>query len=173
MTKINSINNSIPGAVGVTTGSPNLATIDSVTGAIGDSAASYSKGTFTPGIAFGGGTTGITYAVQSGNYTKIGNVVNFTMQVVTSSIGSSTGNMTITGLPFAFGPTGSINLMPTANSSFVLPANYYNILAAGIASTTTMGLYATAVNGSGSDGLDQTYCSANIELAITGLYIII
>jgi hypothetical protein len=60
----------------------------------------YDEGSFTPGVAFGGGTTGITYSNQVGRYTRIGNVVRFTLYVELSNKGSSTGSATVTGLPF-------------------------------------------------------------------------
>jgi hypothetical protein len=61
----------------------------------------YEEGTFTPGVAFGGGTTGITYTIQVGLYTKKGREVSCSITVRLSDNGSSTGAMTITGLPFA------------------------------------------------------------------------
>ena len=60
----------------------------------------YEQGTWTPVISFGGASTGITYSVNSGNYTKIGNMVYAHGTVYLSSKGSSTGTATIT-LPFA------------------------------------------------------------------------
>jgi hypothetical protein len=63
----------------------------------------YEEGTWTPGIAFGGGTTGITYTTQQGTYTKIGRMVFFQGRVTLSAKGSSTGNATVTGLPFTNG----------------------------------------------------------------------
>jgi hypothetical protein len=63
----------------------------------------YEEGTFTPGLAFGGGTTGITYSSQVGTYTRIGRVVEVGIQVTLSAKGSSTGIATITGLPFTVG----------------------------------------------------------------------
>lgn len=59
----------------------------------------YDEGTWTPALAFGGGTTGITYTVQVGRYTRIGNLVTLWMRIALSSKGSSTGSATITGLP--------------------------------------------------------------------------
>lgn len=56
---------------------------------------------FTPAFAFGGGTTGITYANQLGRYVRHGNVIYFTAYVSLSNKGSSTGAATITGLPIA------------------------------------------------------------------------
>lgn len=65
----------------------------------------YEEGTFTPGIAFGGGTTGITYTTQAGRYTRIGNRIIITIFIVLSSKGSSNGAATVTDLPFT-----SVNL---------------------------------------------------------------
>jgi hypothetical protein len=61
----------------------------------------YEEGTFTPVLAFGGGSTGITYATQVGTYTKIGRTVTVRFEIELSSKGSSTGTATITGLPFS------------------------------------------------------------------------
>lgn len=61
----------------------------------------YEEGTFTPGITFGGGSTGITYTTQTGIYIKIGRLVFGVVNVTLSAKGSSTGAMAITGLPFA------------------------------------------------------------------------
>jgi hypothetical protein len=63
----------------------------------------YEEGTFTPSVAFGGGSTGITYFDQVGNYTKIGRQVFITLYVALTNAGSSTGTATITGLPFTNG----------------------------------------------------------------------
>src|SRR6478735_4902769 len=61
----------------------------------------YREGTFTPTISFGGGSTGITYGVQSGTYTKIGNNINFRLSITLTNKGSSTGNVLISGMPYA------------------------------------------------------------------------
>ena len=60
----------------------------------------YEEGTFTPGITFGGGSTGITYSAQTGTYTKIGNKVFYFATITLSSKGSSAGVAKVTGLPF-------------------------------------------------------------------------
>jgi hypothetical protein len=60
----------------------------------------YEEGTFTPTLAFGGASTGITYAVNSGSYTKIGRLVTGRFVIVLSSKGSATGGAMIEGLPF-------------------------------------------------------------------------
>ena len=71
----------------------------------------YEEGDWTPGVSFGGGTTGITYTAQAGRYTKIGRMVYCLGVVELSSKGSSTGSALITGAPFAnsstAGGTGS------------------------------------------------------------------
>ena len=67
----------------------------------------YEEGTWTPGLAFGGGTTGITYSYQTGFYTKIGRLVQCGGTVILSDMGSSTGAATLTGLPFTIGDNDS------------------------------------------------------------------
>ena len=63
----------------------------------------YEEGTFTPGVAFGGASVGITYSGRSGIYTKIGRNVYYTFGIALTSKGSSTGTVTITGFPYASG----------------------------------------------------------------------
>ena len=63
----------------------------------------YEEGTFTPGLTFGGGSTGMTFGSQVGSYTKIGNMVTFTLRVTLTAKGSSTGAAVITALPFTVG----------------------------------------------------------------------
>ena len=60
----------------------------------------YEEGTWTPTIAFGGASAGVTYLSNTGRYTKIGNSVTIWWGTALSAKGSSTGNLTIAGLPF-------------------------------------------------------------------------
>lgn len=59
----------------------------------------YEEGTFTPALKFGGGNTGMTGSF-TGRYTRLGRLVFFTAVIYLTAKGSSTGNTTITGLPF-------------------------------------------------------------------------
>ena len=63
----------------------------------------YEQGTFTPTIAFGGAAVGVTYFDNAGVYTKIGRQVTCTIYLALTNVGSSTGAVTLTGLPFANG----------------------------------------------------------------------
>lgn len=54
---------------------------------------------FTPVLEFGGGTTGITYLIQQGRFTRIGNLMFINICIKLTSKGSSVGVATITGLP--------------------------------------------------------------------------
>lgn len=65
----------------------------------------YEENTWTPAIAFGGGTTGITYSSRSAVYTKIGRLVVAQFVFILSSKGSSTGQASITGWPFTISNT--------------------------------------------------------------------
>lgn len=59
----------------------------------------YTESSYVPTLQFGGATTGITYTQRVGYYTRIGNLVQFTIIIQLSSKGSATGTAQIT-LPF-------------------------------------------------------------------------
>lgn len=62
---------------------------------------SYTKSSFTPALAFGGGSTGLTYTTQVGKYWRVGSIIFFSLFIKINAVGSSTGDATITltGLP--------------------------------------------------------------------------
>ena len=63
----------------------------------------YEEGIFTPTMKFGGGNTGMSLTSMAGIYTKIGRVVYVTVRYYMAGKGSSTGQLTLEGLPFAVG----------------------------------------------------------------------
>lgn len=58
------------------------------------------ESTWTPVLEFGGNSVGVTYNQQEGLYIKIGNVVIVNGYIWLTAKGASTGNATISGLPF-------------------------------------------------------------------------
>jgi hypothetical protein len=73
----------------------------------GDTAAAnalddYEEGTWTPALKFGGASVSLTSAsgYPVGRYTKIGNIVTAFFEIRLTNKGTSTGSMTIEGLPF-------------------------------------------------------------------------
>jgi hypothetical protein len=60
----------------------------------------YEEGTWTPVIGGAGGTSGQTYTIQIGEYTKIGKIVRVSFQALLSAKGTITGAVQIQGLPF-------------------------------------------------------------------------
>lgn len=64
----------------------------------------YEEGTWTPTVSFNvPGTLSVTYGVQIGRYTKIGNFVQLSWALTTAvfSPGTASGNFLIQGIPFA------------------------------------------------------------------------
>lgn len=61
----------------------------------------YEEGTWTPSLQFGGAASGMTYgATRTGHYIKVGQLVHISFRLVLTARGTSTGNATVTGLPF-------------------------------------------------------------------------
>ena len=64
----------------------------------------YLEGTWTPGLSFGGATTGWTFGVF-GMYTRIGRLIICSYSISVTAKGSATGNCLLTGLPVASNST--------------------------------------------------------------------
>ena len=79
----------------------------------------YEEGTWTPVVSFGGGSSGITGSFV-GKYTKIGQEVFGYCTLAFTNKGSSTGAMSVAGLPFTSGTV----------STFAVPAGFVSNLAA-------------------------------------------
>lgn len=56
---------------------------------------------WTPTIAFGGASVGITYALQSGSAVQIGKLALLSYTLILTNKGSSTGAATVSSLPIA------------------------------------------------------------------------
>jgi hypothetical protein len=108
--------------------------VTSITLGGGTALGNYVEGTFTPGVAFGGGTTGITYGTQTGTYTRIGNTVFFSAVIVLTNKGSSTGNATFTGLPIA-AVNANQRAVIAQTQNFTYSATYTNLTWVSAAST--------------------------------------
>ena len=70
-------------------------------------------GTFTPTIAIGGASTGITYTTQYGRWTRIGNRYLIDGGVLLSNKGALTGVVSIEGLP----ATPAVNVPATMSGT--------------------------------------------------------
>lgn len=140
----------------------------------GDTAAAnalddYEEGTFTPGIQ-GSSTAGTSsYGSRVGHYTKIGRQVFFTIYIVWSS-GTGTGNLQITGLPFATNSALNDQILATASyiDAITLPAN--TCLGFGTtAGATTITAYSTSTAGGSTTTAGLAYDAAG-TLEINGVY---
>ena len=125
---------------------------------------------FTPTLQFGGASTGITYSLQTAEFTLIGNVLFFAINLVLSSKGSATGGATISGLPLVIAnnvsafPMYTVNVTTSANAT--LYANGSSI------STNTLILFAVQTSVPSSVQLTDTNFANNSAIILQGLYFI-
>lgn len=107
----------------------------------------YEEGTWTPVLGGTGGTSGQTYTTQTGTYTKVGNKVTLTFDIILSAKGTITGNVQISGLPFVAGAGNGIAV--TSFRYGVLATNWVNVIGLLVATTSVMlvrGAAAAATN---------------------------
>lgn len=126
-------------------------------------------GTFTPAVTFGGAAVGVAYAAQEGTYQQIGKAITFSLRIVLTSKGSSTGTFQVTGLPstsssFAGGAALAIqcnNLAAAATTQIQAIVNVSD-------TAITMQRYAAGVGTTMTD----TDISNTSVIRITGTYFI-
>lgn len=119
----------------------------------------YTVTTFTPTLAIGGSTTGISYSSRSGTCIRIGKFASITMQMVLSSKGSNSGDLRIS---LGFTTNSAANLyFPFAGQAITLPLNGQFILGQLIGNDIF--LYNTE-NGGSAGPMDNTMIGNSTEL---------
>ena len=133
----------------------------------------YEEGTWTPVISDGTNNATMT-ALSGARYTKIGNVVNFWCYVAITSLGSVSGALRITGLPFTVSePIADVNLF----GGFCISCSNLNITAGydlTVAAQRSQTYLRIFINDSatGITALDALEWSADGEAVFCGSYTI-
>src|SRR6185436_11644706 len=118
---------------------------------------------------FGGGTTGITYSTQTGQYTQIGNIVYYLINIVLTSKGSSTGTAQISGLPVTASSTGSKNRAFCVFQAVTLTALYTDMFFNPNDSATT-GFFSQQGSGQSLAVVADTNFANNSVVTVNGWY---
>ena len=90
----------------------------------------YEEGTWTMGVSFGNGSTGITYSDNTGTYTKIGRKVTVNGLLQLSSKGTDAGVARLTGLPFAIGGSSQYSALCPVHLENITFAGQYQLIGA-------------------------------------------
>jgi hypothetical protein len=123
------------------------------------------KTSWTPTVSFGGGSTGITYTVQSGIYQQIGNIVFFSLDITLNSKGSSTGQMAIGGWPVAQSGTAGSHFLASWGGSTAVGTYFWGALAA-----SSMPIWQIVGTTQQIAALNDTNISNGQEFRMSGIY---
>lgn len=131
----------------------------------------YDEGTWTPGISFNGGSTGITYGVQVGTYTKVGKHVHVQGAVTLSNKGSSTAApAAVTGFPFASEATSNnLSWLALGWSVITLSPSYTALGLRVPVNSTTFNLNQTG-SGQTQTNIDETAFANTSNVQFGGTY---
>jgi hypothetical protein len=129
----------------------------------------YEEGTWTMGISFGGGSTGITYSTRTGRYTKVGNMVTVVGYIEMSNKGTSFDAARITGLPFTIGSGNTNYSSPALRLNRITFANQYTGF--GEPSNTTV-LLVEQTEAGVETTLNDTNFANNSEVILTFTYFV-
>ena len=99
----------------------------------------YEEGAWTPAYASSGTASTFSYGLQIGSYVKIGRLVSCTLRIYTNTSGNTlgTGDITITGLPYAC--TSGVSQQTTAINMVPINGGWVTVspIAGTIADTST------------------------------------
>jgi hypothetical protein len=125
----------------------------------------YEEGTWTPTLLFGGASTGVTYSVQEGLYTRVGRQVTLTGRILLTSKGSSTGSVTVTGVPFSGGANYPAQIVDASDGFLGLTMPLYFVIAGGI-------LYLSAQGATGRSSVTDTSFTNTSDLRFSMTYFV-
>jgi hypothetical protein len=125
----------------------------------------YEEGLFTPGLTFGGAATGMT-GTFTGKYTKVGNRVDFSLTIVLTAKGSSTGTALVTALPFTASNLLSVPsaVFMTNSSGMTMPMAYVTANASTVSLLNFVSNAASAIN--------DTNFGNTTQVAVAGHYFV-
>lgn len=124
------------------------------------------QGSFTPTVLTGGAAVGRTYASQQGSYRINGNRVEGNISIVLSAVGSSTGALTIGGLPYTSKTSGAFGSPKINVANLTYTGMPFGLI---LNASTSITLFVQA-SGVGSSALSDAALAANSEFYITFSY---
>lgn len=130
----------------------------------------YEEGTWSPGVTGDGGSAGAVAFTSLGYYTKVGRTVTLNGYVSFTNLGSWTGRIKITGVPFSANVLGCYG---AGYVTFATVAGALNLSSAiGTVSLTEITLPWSSNAGGGGDNIRFTDLAANSFVAFTITYIV-
>jgi hypothetical protein len=109
----------------------------------------YEEGTFTPSVLFGGAAVGQT-GTFAGFYTKVGNQVFATITIGLTAKGSSTGFISIGGLPFTSNSNANYRAMSSSVTWGAFVTSYVYMLGLLTTNVSYIDMYAATAATTGS-----------------------
>lgn len=127
---------------------------------------------WTPNVQINGSNTGITYANQVGTWSRIANLVFINANITLTSKGVATGPVTISNLPVATGPAGTINNIPVNFSSVALTTAYTSIFGDFANSSAVMSLFEQGSPSVVTLALTNAMINDDVTFQFSGVYVI-
>lgn len=118
----------------------------------------YEEGTWTPAIQGSGGQSGQVYSTQNGRYVKIGRLVYIQGHIILSTLGTITGAVLLSGLPFTSGSV--LDATCPVGVWYNLNTGYVNV--SGDLGTNDTRITLLAITAAATDNLTGTMAQANL-----------
>lgn len=134
----------------------------------GSDFSAYQEGTWTPAVTGGTSNPTVAYTTQTGTYTRIGNVVFYTIRIVIDTYSGGSGTLRIS-LPVAVGSAATNGVV--AYSGVDLPASTTDV---SFAPTTgaAYGTFLACVDDGAFAGLAVDALAAGDTIRVSGFYFV-
>lgn len=125
---------------------------------------------FTPVLAFGGGSTGITFTSNNGYYVTAGDLVFYSVVFVLSSKGTDVGVASITNLPFPVATATNFFPPGAMSSSDITLAGQSYIVGIPQQSSTNLNFQASNTAGTPRANLTNVEFANTTAISVSGVY---
>jgi hypothetical protein len=131
-----------------------------------EAAMSYTYGTFTPTLKFGGGNSGMT-GTFTGEYEQVGNRVFYSIGIVLTAKGSSTGSAVVGGLPVTAAATNDKCFVTPELVTLNTAGGYLGLRGSHVGTDITLREWGSAVS---TSTIDEARFQNTSTIFITGNY---
>jgi hypothetical protein len=131
----------------------------------------YLEGTWVPTLLFGGANVGMTTSEATGRYTRVGNRIDFNINITLTAKGASVGAATLTGLPVAASGTRQVANLRISSMPLAVDGALLAVVSNG-ATTLDLLIFVNAVGTSNPTALTDTSFNNASTITVSGTYFV-
>lgn len=130
----------------------------------------YERGSWTPAYSGSGGQSGQVYVAQTGKYVKVGRMVQYQCRIILSTLGTITGTVRVSGLPFSTETANFTHSAATVGYWGDAGAALDNVSALVAPNSVLVELYFTSAAATVVSSFSSAQMSNTFDIILSGVY---